>query len=88
VIVFSGGGEPAGQYRDFSATATLLEDGRREVALVLDRYAGTSHELHLGPAGARPAARATVTEGAHPPAAPPPDLTPDVASAPSESAPS
>ncbi|HEY6428053.1 MAG TPA: patatin-like phospholipase family protein [Acidimicrobiales bacterium] len=51
VIVFSGGGEPAGQYRDFSATATLLEEGRREVALVLNRYAGTSQDLGLAPAG-------------------------------------
>ena len=84
VIVFSGGGEPAGQYRDFSATATLLEDGRREVALVLDRYAGTSHELQLGPARAQ--APATVTEGARPPAARPPDLSPDPSSAPSRSA--
>jgi NTE family protein len=50
VIVFSGGGDPAGQYRDFSATASLIEDGRREVALVLDRFAGTSHDLDLPPA--------------------------------------
>ncbi len=45
VIVFSGGGEPSGQYRDFSATASLIEEGRAEVARVLDRYAGTSHEV-------------------------------------------
>ena len=45
VIVFSGGGEPSGQYRDFSATAALIEEGRAEVADVLDRYAGTSHDL-------------------------------------------
>jgi len=44
VIVFSGGGEPAGQYRDFSGTATLIEDGRAEVADVLDRYV-PSHDL-------------------------------------------
>ncbi len=50
VIVFSGGGEPSGQYRDFSATATLIEEGRAEVADVLDRYAGTSHELAQAPA--------------------------------------
>ena len=43
VVVFSGGGEPSGQYRDFSATATLIEEGRAEVADVLDRYVGTSH---------------------------------------------
>jgi NTE family protein len=45
VVVFSGGGEPSGQYRDFSATAALIEEGRAEVAQVLDRYAGTSQEL-------------------------------------------
>jgi NTE family protein len=45
VVVFSGGGEPSAQYRDFSATAMLLEEGRSEVTAVLDRYAGTSQEL-------------------------------------------
>jgi NTE family protein len=45
VIVFSGGGEPSGQYRDFSGTATLIEEGRAEVAAVLDRYVGTSQAL-------------------------------------------
>ena len=45
VVVFSGGGEPSGQYRDFSATATLIEEGRAEVADVLDRYVGTSQDL-------------------------------------------
>jgi NTE family protein len=45
VIVFSGGGEPSGEYRDFSATATLIEEGRAEVADVLDRYVGTSQDL-------------------------------------------
>jgi len=45
IVVFSGGGEPSGQYRDFSGTAALIEEGRAEVADVLDRYAGTSHEL-------------------------------------------
>ena len=45
VIVFSGGGEPSGQYRDFSGTAALIEEGRAEVADVLDRYAGTSQDL-------------------------------------------
>jgi NTE family protein len=44
VVVFSGGGEPAGQYRDFSATGALIAEGRAEVADVLDRYAGTTHE--------------------------------------------
>ena len=50
VIVFSGGGEPSGQYRDFSATAALIEEGRAEVADVLDRYVGTSHDLAPLPA--------------------------------------
>jgi NTE family protein len=45
VVVFSGGGEPSAQYRDFSATAQLMEEGRAEVAAVLDRYAGTSQDL-------------------------------------------
>ncbi len=45
VVVFSGGGEPSGQYRDFSGTAALIEEGRAEVADVLDRYAGTSQDL-------------------------------------------
>jgi NTE family protein len=49
VVVFSGGGEPSGQYRDFSATATLIEEGRAEVADVLDRYVGTSQELISAP---------------------------------------
>jgi NTE family protein len=55
VVVFSGGGEPSGQYRDFSATATLIEQGRAEVAAVLDRYVGTSQELLPAPAPATPA---------------------------------
>jgi NTE family protein len=45
VVVFSGGGEPSGQYRDFSGTATMIDEGRAEVANVLDRYVGTSQEL-------------------------------------------
>jgi NTE family protein len=45
VVVFSGGGEPSGQYRDFSGTGSLIEEGRAEVADVLGRYAGTSQEL-------------------------------------------
>ncbi len=48
VVVFSGGGEPSGQYRDFSATAALIEEGRAEVADVLDRYVGTSQDLAPG----------------------------------------
>jgi NTE family protein len=49
VVVFSGGGDPSGQYRDFSATAALIEEGRAEVADVLDRYVGTSQELAAAP---------------------------------------
>ena len=49
VVVFSGGGEPSGQYRDFSATATLIEEGRSEVAAVLDRYVGTSQHIAHAP---------------------------------------
>ena len=45
VVVFSGGGEPSAQYRDFSGTATMIEEGRAEVAEVLDRYAGTSQDV-------------------------------------------
>ena len=45
VIVFSGGGEPSGQYRDFSGTASLMEEGRAEVARVLDRHAPTARQL-------------------------------------------
>ncbi|MGH8979434.1 MAG: patatin-like phospholipase family protein, partial [Acidimicrobiales bacterium] len=36
VVVFSGGGEPAGAYRDFSGTSELIAAGREEVAAVLD----------------------------------------------------
>ncbi len=45
VVVFSGGGEPSTQYRDFSGTAAMIEEGRAEVAEVLDRYADTSQDL-------------------------------------------
>jgi NTE family protein len=59
VVVFSGGGEPSAQYRDFSATKELIDDGRAEVAEVLDRYAGTSqdltpHRLAVPPRGPAP----------------------------------
>jgi NTE family protein len=47
VVVFSGGGEgSAAQYRDFSASADRIAEGRAEVAAVLDRYSGTSHDLN------------------------------------------
>ncbi len=36
VTVFSGGGEPSADYRDFSGTSELIEAGRAEVAAVLD----------------------------------------------------
>jgi NTE family protein len=36
VVVFSGGGDPAADYRDFSSTAELVQAGRDEVARVLD----------------------------------------------------
>ncbi len=45
VVVFSGGGGPDADYRDFSATPQLIDAGRAEVAAVLDRYRGTSHQL-------------------------------------------
>jgi NTE family protein len=35
VVVFSGGGEPATTYRDFSSTGDLIEAGRAEVGAVL-----------------------------------------------------
>lgn len=38
VIVFSGGGDPAADYRDFSGTDTLIAAGRAEVARVLDEH--------------------------------------------------
>ena len=52
VVVFSGGGDPSGQYRDFSATAALIDEGAAEVADVLDRSVGTSQELAAAPSPA------------------------------------
>jgi NTE family protein len=72
VVVFSGGGDPSAQYRDFSATAGLVEEGRAEVADVLDRYAGTSQDLTPH----------------RPSLAPPPAVTPSSAAASSVTAPS
>ncbi len=40
VTVLSAGGDPSADYRDFSATAELIDEGRAEAASVLDR-AGT-----------------------------------------------
>jgi NTE family protein len=62
VVVFSGGGEPSGQYRDFSGTAAMIEEGRAEVAAVLDRYAGTSQDLAVH--RPTPAERAEARTGA------------------------
>lgn len=45
VVVFSGGGDPAADYRDFSNVGALIQAGRHEVAAVLDRYRGTPHEV-------------------------------------------
>jgi hypothetical protein len=74
VVVFSGGGEPSGQYRDFSATASLIEEGRAEVAAVLDRYVGTSHDLAVPP---RPPATPPAPPLSSPaPPAPPPATIP------------
>lgn len=42
VTVFSGGGEPSADYRDFSGTADLLAGGRAEVAAVLDGGTGAA----------------------------------------------
>jgi phytoene dehydrogenase-like protein len=74
VVVFSGGGEPSSQYRDFSGTAAMIEEGRAEVADVLDRYAGTSHELI--PAGER-AAPNPPPSNSIPETGPDPDPDPD-----------
>jgi len=40
VVVFSGGGEPSADYRDFSGVSDLIEAGRAEVARVLDGAPG------------------------------------------------
>lgn len=48
VVVFGGRGDPASTYRDFSSTEQLIAEGRREVADVLNRYRGTSHDLWSG----------------------------------------
>ena len=68
VVVFSGGGDPSGQYRDFSATAALIEEGRAEVRDVLDRYVGTSQDLGLPPVVPPPPPAGPVP-AAHEPAA-------------------
>lgn len=45
VVVFSGGGDPASDYRDFSNVEALIHAGRHEVATVLDDAAATSHDV-------------------------------------------
>jgi NTE family protein len=77
VIVFSGGGEPSGQYRDFSGTAALIAEGRAEVSAVLDRYAGTSHDLGLPAVSPPPPPAGPVAAAAPEPA---PDPTPEPSS--------
>jgi hypothetical protein len=42
------GVDPWAQYRDLSATALLIQEGRDEVAEVLARSAGTAQELMPG----------------------------------------
>ena len=52
VVVFSGGGDPSADYRDFSGSGDLIDAGRAEVTAVLDRYRGTVHETlegHVAP---------------------------------------
>lgn len=50
VVVFSGGGDPTADYRDFSSSADLIEAGRAEVARVLD---GRSPQLPEAPGSSR-----------------------------------
>jgi NTE family protein len=45
VIVFSGGGDPAADYRDFSGAPELIDAGRAEVAAVLDGTGGPTNGL-------------------------------------------
>ena len=51
VTVFSGGGDPAADYRDFSTTADLIAAGRDEVAAVLDGCLGAAVRAEDRPAG-------------------------------------
>lgn len=45
VVVFSGGGDPDAAYRDFSATAELIAQGRAEVAAVLDGHRRATEDV-------------------------------------------
>jgi NTE family protein len=62
VIVFSGGGDPASDYRDFSASTELIAAGRAEVSAVLD-----SSRADSVPPGPEPAHRGAGAEPARPP---------------------
>ena len=55
VTVFSGGGDPSADYRDFSGTSELIAAGRAEVAAVLDAHGGAAG--HGGASGAAPRVR-------------------------------
>jgi NTE family protein len=56
VTVFSGGGEPSADYRDFSGTADLIAEGRAEVAAVLDSGPGAAgHDPGLAMTPSQPA---------------------------------
>ena len=55
VTVFSGGGDPSADYRDFSGTSELIAAGRAEVAAVLDAHGGAAD--HGGASGAAPRVR-------------------------------
>jgi NTE family protein len=48
VVVFSGGADPGGDYRDFSASAELVEQGRAEVSAVLDGRQPPAEEAAAG----------------------------------------
>jgi NTE family protein len=52
VTVFSGGGDPSADYRDFSATSELIAAGRAEVSAVLDAHDGAAD--HGDASGAKP----------------------------------
>lgn len=59
VVVFSGGGEPSADYRDFSGTGDLVGAGRAEVGRVLDgRVPGHGQAVPAPDAAQAPAASA------------------------------
>jgi len=72
VTVFSGGGDPGADYRDFSTTSELIASGRAEVAAVLDgdtraaAYDGASStpsSIGVSPRKRRPRARRSQPAG-------------------------